>query len=430
MLSQPNPNLLRPIRSDEFLPSISPWTTFGGLSLVSAFGAAIALVSVSTYNVAVKSTATVRPAGEIQIVQATSEGTVKNIEVQENEAVKQGEVIAQIDNSQLGTKKSQLEENIRQKNAQLEQINAQIMAIDSQIEAELSLVKGLVTSAQAELRDKQRSYQEQLLKTQIELQEAESAFEIAKSQLVNYEYLAKEGVVSRMQLQEKHQAFIAAQAKLELAIAAQNPSTASVAIVAERISQEQAKGQSTQAILRKEREALIQRRIEIENQIHQDKKDLQQVAIELDKNVIRATTDGIILKLELRNPGQTVNSGQEIATIVPQDVPLIVKAKVDAQDIGKVEIGQKVEMKVSAYPYPDYGTLKGTVQVVAPDVTTSQSSDASYYEVQIQPEQLYLVKGERQYPIEAGMDITADIITRKERAIMFLVKKARLITGL
>lgn len=434
MLSEPNPNFLRPVRSDEFLPPISLWTRLGGLFIVSACGAAITLASVFTYNVTVKSTATVRPAGELQIVQAASEGRVKSIEVRENQAVIRGEVIARIDNSQLQTKKSQLQGSIQQNKAQLEQINAQIRSLDAQIAAELRLMNRMIASAQADLSGQQRSYREQRLTTQIEVQEAEAGFEIARSQLAAYENLAKERVVSHIQLQEKLQAYLTAQAKLQRAKAAQNPSAASMVTAEQRISQEQAKGQSTQATLRKEREALIQRQIEINNQISQDQKDLRQVAVELDKNVVRATTDGIILKLELRNPGQTVSSGEDIAKIVPKDAPLVVKAQVNSQDIGKVEIGQRVQMRVSAYPYTDYGTLNGTVQVIAPDATKPQGSDAaastSYYEVTIKPERLYLARGARHYPIEAGMDITADIISRQEKVLAFILRKARLLTDI
>ena len=68
-----------------------------------------------------------------------------------------------------------------------------------------------------------------------------------------------------------------------------------------------------------------------------------------------------MFQLNLRNPGQTVTLGEQIAHIAPTHSSLIIKALVPAQEIDKVEIDQKVQMKVSACPYPDYGTLKGVV---------------------------------------------------------------------
>ena len=89
MLSDPNPDFLRPVQSDEFLPPISRWTTLGGLFLIGTVGAAFALATVIKYNVTVKAPATVRPTGELRIVQAATEGSVKRILVKENHVVKQ-----------------------------------------------------------------------------------------------------------------------------------------------------------------------------------------------------------------------------------------------------------------------------------------------------------------------------------------------------
>lgn len=226
-----------------------------------------------------------------------------------------------------------------------------------------------------------------------------------------------------------------AAAKLKVVQAALNPSAAPVAIAQERIAQEKAKGEATLATLKKEREALIQRRIEIQNYTLRDRQELQQLETELTKNIVRSPVDGTILKLNLRNSGQIVKSGSAIAQIAPNQAALVVKARVAAQDIGKIALGQKSLMRVSAYPYPDYGVLEGKVNAIAPDAMTSQTGSVGaatpYYEVTIQPEKTYLVKRDRvihQYPIQPGMEITADIISQEETVLTFILRKARLLT--
>jgi len=92
----------------------------GGCSLSAA------LSQPFTYSVTVKAPANIRPLGELRIVQAASEGVVKSIEVKENQVVRKGDAIAIIDDSQLQTKKSQLQGNIQQSHLQLAQIDAQI----------------------------------------------------------------------------------------------------------------------------------------------------------------------------------------------------------------------------------------------------------------------------------------------------------------
>ena len=436
MLSDSNPDFLRPVSSDEFLPPISRWTTLGGVFLVGSFGVAVMLAAYTQYNVTVKAAALVRPTGELRIVQASTEGTIKSISVKENQVVKQGDAIAILDNSQLQTKKSQLQGNIQNNQLQLSQIAAQISALDSQQKAEWNLMNRNIAVSQADLGRNQRDYQEKQVTTKAEVQEAQASLDLARAQMNQYQQLANTGAIAQLQIKEKEEAFKAAQARLERAKATLNPSAAPVAIANERIAQERARGESTLATLNKEGKTLIQRQIEIQNQLNSDARELKQIGMELQKSVIRAPASGTILKLELRNASQVVRAAEPIAQIAPSNTPIVVKARVAAQDIGKVAVGQKVQMRVSAYPYPDYGTLIGKVSAIAPDAIAPESNNANTpavapsYEVTIQPEKTNLLKGDRPYPIQPGMEIAAEIISREETVLTFILRKARLLTDL
>ena len=131
-----------------------------------------------------------------------------------------------------------------------------------------------------------------------------------------------------------------------------------------------------------------------------------------------------------------------IARITPQDAPLTIKARVAAQDISKVELcsqtevtqceSGKVIMRFSAYPYPDYGVLTGGVREISADTMTSEVAVGSvnqdaYYEVTIEPESDRFIKNGQEYPIQPGMDAKAQIISREETLIKFILRKARLI---
>ncbi|MBD1836080.1 HlyD family efflux transporter periplasmic adaptor subunit [Cyanobacteria bacterium FACHB-472] len=73
---------------------------------------------------------------------------------------------------------------------------------------------------------------------------------------------------------------------------------------------------------------------------------------------MRSPASGTILQLNLRNGGQVVREAELIAKIAPSNTTLVVKARDRLEDVGKVAVGQQVQMR-STYPYPDYGTLKG-----------------------------------------------------------------------
>jgi HlyD family secretion protein len=371
MSSQLDLDSIQPLHSDGFLPPISRWTTLGGLFLVGAFGATVILALIVKYNITVRAIANVRPGGDVQITQANTGGTLKSVEVSENQIVKKGEVIAYIDDPrlyELQNQKRYLQDYIEQEMAQLTQLEAQLIALDTQILVGSGLTPPSINSDRDELNsDISQKIEKALVK-------------IASSLPDKAEQLALQ------------------------------------------------------------RDTFIQQLDEIDRTLSDAQRTLQRVEAEISKSVVRAPTDGQILKLDIRSLGQTVRPGDVIAQIVPSDMPLIVKARVAAQDIGQVTRGQAVQLRVSAYPYPDYGTLKGKVIEISPDALPCQGNclgtATAYYEVIIQPESPYLVRIEslrdrstsRQYPIQPGMEVTADIISRQERVITYIFRKARLMT--
>ena len=456
MLTNSPPNLPS-VREDEFLPPISGWTTFGGLFIVAIVAFAFPVASVAKYKETVKVQALIRPDGELRLVQAATEGQVMSVAVKGNQIVKRGDVIATINDSRLQTQKSQLQDSIQQSRLQQVQINAQINALNSQILAETDRIEGNVAGAIAEYHRIQREFQDKQITTKAGVQETasnlkatEAALNAAKAKLNRYRSAAKQGAISHDQLEEvklafqqQQQAVSAAKAKLAGAQTAINPSNAEIAIATSRITEAEATGKTSLATLAKEKEALIQQQIEINKQLDKDTRDLQQVNTDLQQTIITATTDGIVSKLNLRNPGQTVRPGEEIAQIAPSNSKLTIKASVPAKEIGKLKKGQIAQMRVSACPYSDYGTLKGTVTAIAPDAafpqpdnnssatnTSSQQTGAAFYEVAIEPNNRSLGKENNQCAIQLGMEGQTDIITREETVMKFLLRKARLTTNL
>lgn len=182
--------------------------------------------------------------------------------------------------------------------------------------------------------------------------------------------------------------------------------------------------------LEQQRDSLQQQRQGLLRQIRYDQASLQSIDQELSQFAIIVPTDGTIFQLQIRNPGQTVQPGDVVAQIVPAQGSFILKARVGVQDISQVEVGQPAQIRISAYPYPDYGVLSGTVQSIAPDAAVEQNSNAGtgapYYELTIQLDRPYLTKGDRQYPLQPGMEARADIITGQETVMQSFLRKLRL----
>jgi multidrug efflux pump subunit AcrA (membrane-fusion protein) len=231
-------------------------------------------------------------------------------------------------------------------------------------------------------------------------------------------------------------------ARLQRNQAALNPSSAELAIVREKIAREQANGQAAIPRLQQDRDKLIQQRVEIANQVATNQKELAQIAIELKPTIILAPITGTIQELNLRNQSQVIRPGDRVAQIVPQNAALEIKAIVAPGDIDNVKVGQIVQMRVSACTYTDLGVLAGKVTNVAADAKqlernggnnpTKQPQAAmnSTYEVTIKPDTLTLGNGVTKCQIRSGMEGKAEIISKEETVLQFVLRKARLLVNL
>ncbi|MGV2828118.1 HlyD family efflux transporter periplasmic adaptor subunit [Myxosarcina sp. GI1(2024)] len=479
------------VDENDFMPPMSRWTKLGGLFLAGSVAISIALSAFTPYDVSVKAQSTVRPAEGLKLVEATSEGKITEIRVEENQLVRKGDVIAVLDRSRLETRADQLKIAIQQANLQLKQIEAQINAQESRLSAEIEQTNRAIAAAKSQLALRRREHQDrqissnarvseaqanlglaqeelsqaqtELTSAEAELQSARAALNSAQARKERYQSIAASGAISQNLLDEvsleveqrqhdvtvrqaaiarqkqeiarRQQAIAAAEARLNNARVGVNPSSAEVEIATENIARERATGRATIASLKREREALIQQRIEIQKQLERERKELAQVKQEARQTTIVASADGILFELKINNPGQTVFSGEEIARIAPSDTSLSLEALIPAQKIGKVKLGQLTQTKISACPYPDYGTLKGVVTKVAPDTTSpldnnspSPGAAPAFYKVTIEPESMSLGPKNNQCSLQLGMEGQTDITTKAETVLKFMLRKARLVT--
>ena len=98
---------------------------------------------------------------------------------------------------------------------------------------------------------------------------------------------------------------------------------------------------------------------------------------------IRAPQDGIVLQSTVHTVGGVITAGDAIMMIVPKADDLSVEAKVNPQDIDKLQIGQKTLLRLSAFNQRTTPELNGYVTRVSADVTTDQRSGQSYYTIRV-----------------------------------------------
>ena len=431
---------LPPIETRNFLPPVSPWVALGSWSIVLAMGGAIAAAFSIDYRTTVRAPAVIRPAGDARLVQAAVAGTVQTVSVEENAIVKQGEAIASLKTDQLDVQAAQLAANLAQGEQRLARIDAQIVAADSQIAAESDRAERSVAALTAEYEQSRRHNQTQRISAQAAVEEARAQIALLQQEVNRYQQLVASGAISQLQLLEKQSALAAAEARVTGLKASLNPSEASIEAAQARIAQAKANGAATLAQLQQSKQSLIQQKLELQTQLRTVQKDKEQVALELQNAVVRSPISGTLYELALRNPGQVVGAGDTLAKVIPDGASITIQASVPSEEINKVEQGLPVQVKVSACPFTEFGTVRGIVSEISPDAIsanrTSQPSNgvaptASFYSVTIETDTPVLESANRQTcRLQPGTEGQATIVSKEEKIIDFVRRKIGYFTSL
>ncbi|QDW41353.1 HlyD family type I secretion periplasmic adaptor subunit [Bradyrhizobium sp. KBS0727] len=136
---------------------------------------------------------------------------------------------------------------------------------------------------------------------------------------------------------------------------------------------------------------------------------------------IRAPQDGMVLQSTVHTVGGVITAGDAIMMIVPQADALSVEAKVNPQDIDKLQIGQKTLLRLSAFNQRTTPELNGAVTRVSADVTTDQRTGQAYYTIRVSmpPEEVARLGDNKIIP---GMPVEAFVQTGDRTMFSYLMK--------
>ena len=124
---------------------------------------------------------------------------------------------------------------------------------------------------------------------------------------------------------------------------------------------------------------------------------------------IRAPQDGMVLQSTVHTVGGVITAGDAIMLIVPQADDLQVEAKVNPQDIDKLQVGQKTLLRLSAFNQRTTPELNGVVTRVSPDVTIDQRTGQSYYTIRVSmpPAEIARLGDVKMIPGMPGISLTS-----------------------
>lgn len=132
--------------------------------------------------------------------------------------------------------------------------------------------------------------------------------------------------------------------------------------------------------------------------------------------LLRAPCSGKVTLTKYWQKNQNVAAGEVVVTVVPDSSAHIVgKIELPLRGAGKVEVGQCVNIKFDNYPYMEYGMVKDTIRTMALVPVKTQAGNVYVLEVTL-PERLVSTYG-KELPFTQSMTGTAEIITEDRRLI-------------
>lgn len=375
------------------------------------------------------------PQTYVKIVQPADAGTVREIRVREGQAVQAGEVLILMDATVSQADARTVEHDLELKRLQLRRIDAELASVS--LEAAPGDSASLFAQVHNQYLARRAAFQDALAQERAvlektrhdakasgallrKLQEAVPSYgKSAKA----FESLGNAGFYSPLAVEEKQREHLEKAQDLR----AQEASVASVwsAVAASEMRLAQ--------IASNYRSDLQNERVETQSQyqrlVEEDKKSKHKAS----QLVLRAPQQGVIKELATHTIGAVVAPGTVLMSLVPHEEPLHAEILVRNEDVGFVHEGQRVKVKLAAYPFQKYGMIDGLVSHLGPDTAeeTSAASQAGTTGAGTEPQLGYkaLVDLKRQYlevdgrrlHLTAGMQVVAEVHQGRRTVVEYLL---------
>jgi membrane fusion protein, adhesin transport system len=373
----------------------SGWRTlaFGAIALVAAF---VIWASWAEFDQFAVAEGEVAPLDKVKVIQHLEGGIIANIFVADGQMVMEGDPLIELNLAITGTNKAELAARLDGLFLARARLTAEADGTEPVFPAEI--VARRPDSAAAEMASfmarrteldnrlnaaEERVHQEEMAVREMVVTSQATATDLnlSRKNLAMSDDLLRDGLTSKMEHLQREREAKLLEGKLS----------------------------ALQASIPKAKAGLAEARNNVDNETQAARK------------ILKAPVDGIVKNLRYHTIGGVVAGGDPVMEIVPVNENLVIEARLGPQDSGRVEIGQPVRLKISAYDYSRFGTLPGTLTYVGAD-TVNDPDGVPYFQVIVKPDRAYLGGAPGELPIRPGMVATADIRTGSKTVMEYLMK--------
>ena len=170
------------------------------------------------------------------------------------------------------------------------------------------------------------------------------------------------------------------------------------------------------------RNSISENMVTVDRNLTSVRKEYDKIAQLIEYVHLRAPCDAVVHEIASFSPGSAVREAEALITLVPLDGNLELEAEISPENIGKVNVGDSVRIKLTAYPFQKHGTLNGVIRNISEDTLEKQEGGNSikYYRARISVSgQLSNVK--KDFRLIPGMEVQSEIKCDRRRVIEYIL---------
>ena len=359
------------------------------------------------------------PQGTTIDVKVPLGGVIKKIMVEEGEVVSDKQILLELDTrapksklKALNIVKSQIMADILLSKIQLgEQINTEDLTNNQKIK-----LISLKTEYDSRISAAQNAVDQAKFRRNSNLEQINTINEVLKIReevLNNLKELTEIGGLSKVKYLKEQQEVIQLKGRL---VNARNDLKTSNSILKEAEN----KLSNTIAATKIDSATKIE---ENEKQLAQIQNQINESQLTIGYQEIRSPLNGLVFDLQPAAPGYVVNTNLPILKIVPID-DLVARVFVSNRDIGFLKKDQLVKIRVDAYPYNEFGEIKGVIDSIGSDVLEPDQNFNFYrFPVTLKLDNPFIMHKNKKLPLRTGMSLSANIVLRQRPVLSLFTER-------
>lgn len=392
--------------------------------IISLFTVAIVWAIFGKIDIIAVANGKIIPSDRSKIIQPLESGVIKAIHVKDGQSVRRGEVLIELDPTASAAEEQRWTNE--QQAAVLEALRLRaVLAGKATFNAPTGFDPNLVRLQQQQLFDQLAEHKARTESARLIIEQRSASIEALKANI--------DGLKKTVPMLEQK-----AQAYKRLVDKQHAPQLTYLDAEEQRISKSQELAKERHRLVQ-ETAALAEAQRNLEAIVSEFKKarrnelSLAETKMKsLSKEVIKAETratqqtliapiDGVVQQLAVHTVGGVVTPAQQLLVVAPREGQLEVEAYVENKDIGFVNEEQPAEVKVEAFPFTRYGTLKGSVISLSRDAVPVENL-GFFFSARVSMAQTDIPVGNgKRVPLSPGMNVTVEIKTGTRRVIEYFL---------